>query len=145
MACNRPAGETKPQDKLVDALSGASADAGSIPAASTLGSKRKNGSSDNRYIPRVIEHEESRVRRTRGRRFDFSPRQALYYNDHPDAIIEDFDRSEYGAVLREVERHVMEWERQQAPEQAGWVAQTRRRNHLSTRVAARAIVHVLGP
>ena len=34
MACNRPAGETKPQDKLVDALSGASADAGSIPAAS---------------------------------------------------------------------------------------------------------------
>jgi hypothetical protein len=32
---NRPAGESKSQDKLVDALSGASADAGSIPAAST--------------------------------------------------------------------------------------------------------------
>ncbi len=59
---------------------------------------------DNRYIPQVIENAESRVRQRRRRRFDFSPRQALYYNDHPDAIIEEFDRSDYGAVLREVER-----------------------------------------
>jgi hypothetical protein len=75
---------------------------------------------DNRYIPRVIENGEFRVRRPRGRRFDFSPRQALYYNDHPNAIIAGFDRSEYRAVLHEIERHVVEWERQQTPEQAEW-------------------------
>jgi hypothetical protein len=98
---------------------------------------------DNRYIPQVIEHAESRVRRTRGRRFDFSPRQALYYNDHPDAIIEDFDRSEYGTVLREIERHVVQWESQQTAEQAEWVAQVRRRKHLSTGAAAEAIVQAL--
>jgi hypothetical protein len=142
VACNRPAGETKSQDKLVEALSGASADAGSIPAASTSGFKPKMDR-DNRYIPRVIEHAESRVRRIRGRRFDFSPRQALYYNDHPDAIIEDFDRSEYGTVLREIERHVVQWERQQTPEQAEWVAEARRRKHLSTGAAAAAIVQAL--
>jgi hypothetical protein len=48
VACNRPAGETKPQDKLVDALSGASADAGSIPAASTFFKPKMDR--DNRYI-----------------------------------------------------------------------------------------------
>jgi len=95
---------------------------------------------DNRYIQRVIENEESRVRRTPGRRFDFSPRQALYYNDHPDAIISDFDRNEYGAVLREIERHLITWESQQTVEQAEWVAAARRRNHLSTSAAAKAIV-----
>jgi hypothetical protein len=63
---------------------------------------------DNRYIPRVIENAETCVRRTHGRRFDLSPRQLLYYNDHPDAIIEDFDRSEYGSVLREIERRVID-------------------------------------
>jgi hypothetical protein len=63
---------------------------------------------DNRHIPPVIESADSRVRRSGRRRFDFSPRQALYYNDHPDAIIEDFDRSEYRAVLRQVERHVID-------------------------------------
>jgi hypothetical protein len=97
---------------------------------------------DNRYIPQVIEKAESRVRGTRGRRFDFSPRQALYYNDHPDAIVEDFDRSERGAVLREIERHVVQWERQQTPEQAEWVAEARRRKR-STRAAAKAIVQAL--
>ena len=65
------------------------------------------------------------------------------YNDHPDAIIEDFDRSEYGAVLREIERRVVEWERQQTPEQAEWVARARRRSHLSTAAAAKAIVETL--
>ena len=98
---------------------------------------------NNRYIPRVIENRESRVRHPRGRRFDFSPRQALSYNDHPDRIIEDFDRSEYGAVLREIERHVIEWERQQTPEQALWVAEARHRKHLSTGAAAKAIVQAL--
>jgi hypothetical protein len=98
---------------------------------------------DNRYIPRVIENEESLVRRTRGRRFDFSPRQALYYNDHPDAIIEEFDRSEYGAVLREIERHVIEWERQQTPEQAEWVAAAMHRNYLSSGAAVSAIVDAI--
>ena len=98
---------------------------------------------DNCYIPRVIENAECRVRGTRGRRFDFSPRQALYYNDHPDAILEDFDRSDYGAVLREIERHVIEWEGQQTPQQAEWVASARRRNYLSTGAAATAIVQAL--
>jgi hypothetical protein len=56
------------------------ADAGSIPAASTLGFKPKMDR-NNRYIPQVIENAKSRVRRTRGRRFDCSPRLALYYND----------------------------------------------------------------
>jgi hypothetical protein len=98
---------------------------------------------DNRHIPRVIESADSRVRRRSGRRFDFSPRKALYYNDHPDAIIEDFDRSEYGPVLREVERHVMEWERQQTPAQAEWTDAMRRSGYRSTREAARAIVEEL--
>jgi hypothetical protein len=97
---------------------------------------------DNGYIRRVIESADSRVR-SRRRRFDFSPRQALYYNDHPDAIIEDFDRSEYRAVLRELERHVIEWERQQTLEQAEWVARVRRRNHVTTRAGAKAIVAAL--
>jgi hypothetical protein len=61
---------------------------------------------DNRYIPQVIESRNSDpITPRRRRRFELSPRQALHYNDHPDAIIEDFDRSEYGAVLREIERH----------------------------------------
>lgn len=79
----------------------------------------------------------------RRRRFELSPRQALYYNDHPDAIIEDFDRSEYRAVLREIERHVIEWEAEQTPEQAEWVARARRCKHLSTRAGAKAIVNAL--
>jgi hypothetical protein len=95
---------------------------------------------DNRHIPRVIESADSRVRRPGRRRFDFSPRQALYYNDHPDAIIEDFDRSDYGAVLREIERHVAEWEEQQTPEQAAWVAASRRRSYRSPLAGARAII-----
>jgi hypothetical protein len=98
---------------------------------------------DNRHIPRVIESADSRVRQRSRRRFDFSPRKALYYNDHPDAIIEDFDRNEYGAVLREIERHMVEWERQQTLAQSEWVAQHRRRPFLSTREAARAILEAL--
>jgi hypothetical protein len=102
---------------------------------------------DNRYIPRVIESGKSRnsdpITPRRRHRFEFSPRQALHYNDHPDAIIENFDRSDYGAVLREVERHVVEWEHQQTPQQAEWVAQARRTKHLSTGAAARAIVDAL--
>jgi hypothetical protein len=98
---------------------------------------------NNRYIPRVIENAETRFRHPRGRRFDFSPRQALFYNDHPDAIIEDFDRTEYGAVLREIERHVVQWERQQTPEQVDWVAEARRRKHVSTGAAAKAIAQTL--
>jgi hypothetical protein len=98
---------------------------------------------DNRYIPRVIENGESPVRRTDGRRFDFSPRQALYYNDHPDAIMKDFDKSEYGGVLREVERHVIDWERQRTPEQAEWLARMQCRTHLSTGAAVRKIIQAL--
>ena len=102
---------------------------------------------DNRHMPRVIELEKSGRRdpitSQRRRRTRLSPCHALYYNDHPNAIIEDFNRSEYRAVLREIERHVIEWERQQTPEQAEWVASVRRRNHLSTGAAARAILEVL--
>jgi hypothetical protein len=55
-----------------------------------------------------------RSRRRQRRRRRFVPRaRRLYYNDHPDASIEEFDRDEYGAVLGEIERHVVEWERQQ--------------------------------
>jgi hypothetical protein len=54
------------------------------------------------------------------RRFEeFTPRQALYYAAHADAIMRDFDREDYGAVLREIERHLIEWESQQTPEQRG--------------------------
>ncbi len=98
---------------------------------------------NDQHITRVIEREDSRVRGFFGTRFDFSPRQALFYNDHPDAIIEDFDRKEYGAVLREIERHMIQWERQRTPEQADWVAQARRRNHLSTITAVRGIVEAV--
>ena len=104
-------------------------------------------SCDNRHIPPVIELAESRDRdpitSQRRRRIVLSPRKALYYNDHPGAIIEDFDRGEYRAVLRELERHVMEWERQQSPQQAEWVARVRRRNHMSTRTGTRTIVEAL--
>ena len=104
-------------------------------------------SSNNRHIPQVIELAESRDRdpitSQRRLRIRLSPRKALYYNDHPDAIIEDFDRGEYRAVLREIERHVMEWERQQSPQQAEWVARVRRRSHMSTRVGTRTIVEAL--
>jgi hypothetical protein len=48
---------------------------------------------NNRYIPRVIESEESLVRRTRGRRFDFSPRQALHYNDQGNPVPENREAS----------------------------------------------------
>ncbi len=95
---------------------------------------------DNQHITRVIEPVDSRVQSRSRRQFDLSPRQARYYNDHPDAIIEDFDRCEYGAVMRQVERHVLEWERHQSPEQAEWLAQAQRRKHLSTGAAASAIV-----
>jgi hypothetical protein len=64
-----------------------------------------------------------------------SPAPALYYNDHPDAIFEDFDRSDYGTVIRAIERHVVDWERQQTPEQAEWVARMRRRRYLSSEKA----------
>jgi len=73
---------------LGEALHGATSDAGSIPAAS-IGLVEPSMVRDNGYIPRIIESAESRVRSPSRRRFDFSPRQALYYNDHPDTIIED--------------------------------------------------------
>jgi hypothetical protein len=45
--------------------------------------------------------------------------------------------------LQEIERHLIEWDRQQTPEQAEWVALARRRKHLSTGAAATAIIDVL--
>ena len=53
----------------------------------------KNGSRQSLH-PWVIESGKSRdsdpITPRRRPRFEFSPRQALDYNDHPDAIIEDF-------------------------------------------------------
>jgi hypothetical protein len=98
---------------------------------------------NNRHIAEVIESADSCARQRSPRRFHLSPRQALYYNDHPHAIIEDFDRSEYGAVLREVERHVIAWERQQTPAQANWVAQMRSRSYRSPIDGAKAILEAL--
>ena len=40
-------------------------------------------------------------------------------------------RGEYGTAMREIERRVVQWERQQTTEQAEWVAEARRK-HLST-------------
>jgi hypothetical protein len=106
-------------------------------------------SSNNRHIPRVIELGKRRDRdpitSQRRRRIRFSPRQALYYAAHADAIMRDFDRAEYGAVLREIERHLVEWESQQTPEQREWVAQMRRRGSCSTGEAATRIVAALKP
>ena len=67
----------------------------------------------NGYIPQVIEWAETSRPTFTAPPVRFLPRQALYYNDHPDEIIEDYDQSQYGAVLREIERHVLEWEAQQ--------------------------------
>jgi hypothetical protein len=103
-------------------------------------------SCDDRYIRQVIGSEKAELANPitrRGRRLELSPLQALHYNDHPDEIIEDFDRSDDGAVLREVERHVIDWERQQTPQQAAWVAGSRQRAYHSPREAARLITTLL--
>jgi hypothetical protein len=94
-------------------------------------------------ITRIIEPEDSRVGTGRRPRFGLSSRRALHYNDHPDAIMADFDRGDYGTVLREVERHLLEWERERTPEQAKWVTQARRRNHRSTITAVQEIVEAV--
>ncbi|HEY5294107.1 MAG TPA: hypothetical protein VIJ70_01360 [Gaiellaceae bacterium] len=102
--------------------------------------------SDDRHIRQVIEPGKSDPCdpiTPQGRRLRLSPHQAFHYNDHPDAIIEDFDRSEYRAVLREIEQHLITWEGQQTPEQAEWIAQVRRRGYRSTGEAANAIVAAL--
>jgi len=96
-----------------------------------------------RPVLRVIEPGEQPVRCPPGRRLELTPQQAIYYNAHVDAILEDFKPSEYKAVLREVERHVRDWETQQTPEQAEWVKQQRMRGYRSTLDAADAILAVL--
>jgi hypothetical protein len=105
-------------------------------------------SSDNRHIPRVIELGKWRGRdpitSERRQRVRLSPPQALYYAEHADAIMRDFDREQYGAVLREIERHLVEWESQQTPEQREWVAQMRRRDYCSSREGVKRILHALG-
>lgn len=92
---------------------------------------------------RVIEPGDQPVRCPPGRRLQLSPQQALYYNTHVGAILEDFGPSDYKAVLREIERHVHDWERQQTPEQAEWVTQQRLRGYRSTLAAADAILRAL--
>lgn len=48
---------------------------------------------------RVIEPDDQPVRLP-DRRLELSPQQALYYNTHAGAILEDFEPREYKAVLR---------------------------------------------
>jgi hypothetical protein len=92
---------------------------------------------------RVIEPGDQPVRCPPGRRLELSARHALYYNAHVGALLEDFEQSEYDAVLREINRHVRDWKRQQNPDQAEWVRRQRLRNHRSTLAAADAILAVL--
>jgi hypothetical protein len=83
-------------------------------------------------VLRVIEPGDQPVRCPPGRGLELAPQQALHYNSHVGAILEDFEQSEYKAVLREIERHVREWERQQRPEQAEWVTRQRMRGYRPT-------------
>lgn len=94
-------------------------------------------------VLRVIEPGDEPVRCPPGRRLELSPQQALYYNSHAGAILEDFDQSEYRSALHEIEKHVRDWEAQQTPEQAEWVKRQRMRAYRSTLAAADAILAAL--
>ena len=94
-------------------------------------------------VLRVIEPGDQPVRCPPGRRLELTPQQALHYNSHVGAILEDFDQSEYTAVLREIKRHVRDWEKQQTPAQAEWVREQRMRGYRSTLAAADAILAAL--
>jgi hypothetical protein len=95
-------------------------------------------------VLRVIEPGDQPVRCPPGRRLKLTPQQALHYNSHVGALLEDFDSSEYKAVLREIERHVRDWKVQQTPQQAEWVRRQRTRGYRSTLRAADAILAALG-
>ena len=92
---------------------------------------------------RVIKPGDQPVRCPPRRRFELSPQQALYYNTHVGALLEDVDQSEYTSVLREIQRHVRDWETQQSPEQADWVKRQRMRGYRSTLAAADEILAAL--
>ena len=92
---------------------------------------------------RLIEPGDQPVRCPPGRELELSPQQALYYSTHVGALLEDFDQSDYTAVLREIDRHVRDWESQQTPEQAEWVKRQRLRGYRSTLAAADAILAAL--
>jgi hypothetical protein len=94
-------------------------------------------------VLRVIEPGDPPVRCPPGRGLELSPQQALYYNTHVGALLEDFDQSDYTAVLHEIDRHVCDWESQQTPEQAEWVKRQRMRGYRSTLAAADAILAAL--
>ena len=94
-------------------------------------------------VLRVIKPGDQLVRCPPEHRVQLSPQQALYYNSHVGALLEDFDQSEYMAVLRQIERHVREWERRQTPEQAEWVKRQRMRGYRPTLAAADAILAAL--
>lgn len=91
-------------------------------------------------VLRVIEPSDQPVRCPPDGGFTLTPQQALYYNSHVGALLEDFDRSEYTSVLREIERHVRKWEAQQTAEQAEWVRRQRLRGYRSTFQVADAIL-----
>ncbi len=99
----------------------------------------------NTPVLRVIELGAQPVRLPPGRRrrFELSAQQAWYYNDHPLAILADFDQRGQVAVLREIRRHWRAWRAQQTPEQAEWVRRQRLRGYRSTLAAAAAILAAL--
>lgn len=94
-------------------------------------------------VLRVIEPGDQPVRCPPERRFGFTPQQARYYNEHPIKILEDFSESDQIAALREIQRHVREWESQQTPEQAEWMRLHRMRGYRSTLSAVDAILDAL--
>jgi hypothetical protein len=95
-------------------------------------------------VLRVIGPGDQPVRFPPRRRLELTPQQALHYNAHVGAILEDFEPSDYKAVLREIERHVGDWKRQQTPEQAEWVRRQSMRGYRSTARAAGAILAAHG-
>ena len=94
-------------------------------------------------VLRVIEPGDQPVRCPPRRRLGLTPQQALYYNTHVGALLEDFERNEYTSVLREIERHVRDWASQQTPEQGEWLRRQRMRGYRSALAAADAILATL--
>lgn len=64
------------------------------------------------------------------------PVQALWYNDHPLALVRDFpDEKERSRAIRQVEREIERWEAQQTTEQRAWRDRGRRKGVDPFRVA----------
>ncbi len=85
-----------------------------------------------------------------GRAFDSSrhrltAREAFHLNEHPDELMRRYPESEWGSVLREIERHQRELDARRTPEQAEWARAGARRRAVSTARAAERIVRRTSP